>query len=195
MFWKFVIWMYKALSSCVEGLCKLPVKNDCSHDLIWKWHVKGCKRIPQCSRRSSGPHKLRQENIPEIGPLLEALVMPRLWSCTPEGQYVEAIRERLSFAIHTVVYWATLWAHAQGAHFVPYLDPPCCNNGSSTLHRNKFLKELFVSIDYSGKKGKQHLAIRNDNEHVIKGFMLLYTWLTFLFHCFFHKNAIWETLA
>lgn len=78
MFWKFVIWMYKALSSCVEGLCKLPVKNDCSHDLIWKWHVKGCKRIPQCSRRSSGPHKLRQENIPEIGPLLEALVMPRL---------------------------------------------------------------------------------------------------------------------
>lgn len=58
--------------------------KECSHDLIWKWHVKGCKRILQCSRRSSDPHKLRQEDIPEICSLLEALVVSGLWSCKPE---------------------------------------------------------------------------------------------------------------
>lgn len=65
--------------------------KECHHDLIWKWHVKGCKRIPQCSRTSSDPHKLRKENIPEICSLLEALVMPGLWSCTPERQCVESV--------------------------------------------------------------------------------------------------------
>lgn len=48
MFWKFVIWMYKALRSWDEGLHTLPVKNDCSSPaLIWKRHVEEYKSIHQ----------------------------------------------------------------------------------------------------------------------------------------------------
>lgn len=43
MFWKFVIWTYKALSSWDEGLRTLSVQNNYSLGLIWKWCVKGHK--------------------------------------------------------------------------------------------------------------------------------------------------------
>lgn len=43
MFWKFVIWTYKALSSWDEGLRTLSVQNNYSLGLIWKWCVKGYK--------------------------------------------------------------------------------------------------------------------------------------------------------
>ena len=66
MFWKFVIWMYKALSSWDEGLHTLSVPNDYSHGLIWKWRVKEYKSIHQWSRRSSGQHELRQAKSPRI---------------------------------------------------------------------------------------------------------------------------------
>lgn len=60
MFWKFVIWMYKALSSWDEGLRTLSVQNDYSLGLIWKSCVKGYKTYTNDLERSSGQHELKQ---------------------------------------------------------------------------------------------------------------------------------------
>lgn len=73
MFWKFVIWMYKALSPWDEGLRTLSVQNDYSLGLIWKWCVKGYKTYTSDLEGLQARMSLGKQNVTEICPLSKAL--------------------------------------------------------------------------------------------------------------------------
>lgn len=178
MFWKFVIWMYKALSSWDEGLRTVSVQNDYSHGLIWKWRVKEYKSIHQWSRWSSGQHELRQAKCPRnMSPIKSSHDASPL-KLYPDGAGGRSRCREGVLRPPPVCASGTLWTPSQGLLFLPDLDLPRCSGGSTTLRRKEFPDELLINADSFGKKSKQRLSVRNGNEHVIKAFRVVYTWLT-----------------